>query len=198
MSKYSTLSYLTSCLILAGLASPALANEIKVDERIEVQGRKMQQAFPTFEETAAELKQIAGGTNLIELSKLPARQATLQDALGFEPGIIMQSFFGGNDQPRLNIRGSGVQSNPVNRGVMLLQDGLPLNQADGSFVIGFLDPKSADMVAVYRGANGLRYGATTLGGAVNMISKNGTNSPTSMRLEYGNNDRVGASVQTGD
>jgi len=197
MSNYSTLSYLTSCLILASVASPSFAAEIKADERIEVQGRKMQQAFPTLAETAAQLKQIAGGTNLIELGKLPARQATLQDALGFEPGIIMQSFFGGNDQPRLNIRGSGVQSNPVNRGVVLLQDGLPLNQADGSFVIGFLDPKSADMIAVYRGANGLRYGATTLGGAVNMISKNGTNSQPSARIEYGNDARIGASVQTG-
>ena len=190
-------SYLTSCVLLACLASAsAVAASTEADERIEVQGQKTRQAFPTLPEAKAELKQVAGGTNLIQLDKLPARQATLQDALGFEPGIVMQSFFGGNDQPRLNIRGSGVQSNPVNRGIQLLYDSLPLNQSDGSFVIGFLDPKAANMVSVYRGANGLRYGGTTLGGAVNLMSRNGTNSAPSARLEYGSDKRLGASLQT--
>ncbi|MGL1956045.1 MAG: TonB-dependent receptor [Colwellia sp.] len=199
-------SYLTLCLSAALFSSTLLASETAdnsdkniatkaVDEHIEVWAQKTQRAFPTRDEAKAELKKIAGGTNLIDITKLPARQATLEDALGFEPGIIMQSFFGGNDQPRLNIRGSGVQSNPVNRGVELLYDGMALNQADGSFIIGFLDPKVAEMVTVYRGANGLRYGATTLGGAINMISKNGTNASPSIRLEYGSDNRIGASAQ---
>lgn len=195
-------SYLTLCLGTALLSHSIFANEkdktsnlISPDEHIEVWAQKAQRAFPTRDEASAELKKIAGGTNLIEIAKLPARQATLQDALGFEPGIIMQSFFGGNDQPRLNIRGSGLQGNPVNRGVALLNDGMPLNQADGSFIIGFLDPKPAELVTVYRGANGLRYGATTLGGALNMISKNGATAKSSMRLEYGSNNRIGASAQ---
>ena len=195
-------SYLTVCLTAALLSTPLLANNVdkkssikNSDEHIEVWAQKAQRAFPTRDEASAELKKIAGGTNFIDIAKLPARQATLEDALGFEPGIIMQSFFGGNDQPRLNIRGSGLQGNPVNRGVALLNDGISLNQADGSFIIGFLDPKPAEMVTVYRGANGLRYGATTLGGALNMISKNGETADSSVRLEYGSNNRIGASAQ---
>lgn len=195
-------SYLTLCLTAALFSSPLLANEAAnktdskdAEEHIEVWAQKAQRAFPTRDEAKAELKKVAGGTNLIDITKLPARQATLQDALGFEPGITMQSFFGGNDQPRLNIRGSGLQGNPVNRGVELLYDGMALNQADGSFIIGFLDPKSAEMITVYRGANGLRYGATTLGGAINMISKNGTTASPSVRLEYGSDNRLGASAQ---
>ena len=195
-------SYLTVCLSAALLSTPLLANDVdktssikNSDEHIEVWAQKAQRAFPTRDEASAELKKIAGGTNFIDIAKLPARQATLEDALGFEPGIIMQSFFGGNDQPRLNIRGSGLQGNPVNRGVALLNDGITLNQADGSFIIGFLDPKPAEMVTVYRGANGLRYGATTLGGALNMISKNGETADSSVRLEYGSNNRIGASAQ---
>lgn len=195
-------SYLTVCLSAALLSTPLLANDVdktssikNSDEHIEVWAQKAQRAFPTRDEASAELKKIAGGTNFIDIAKLPARQATLEDALGFEPGIIMQSFFGGNDQPRLNIRGSGLQGNPVNRGVALLNDGISLNQADGSFIIGFLDPKPAEMVTVYRGANGLRYGATTLGGALNMISKNGETADSSVRLEYGSNNRIGASAQ---
>ncbi len=196
---HSKRKYLSLCLTLAMCSSPVVADtgkaDIVIDEHIEVSSRPVERAFPTLDEARAELKKVAGGTNLVEIEKLPARQATLQDALGFEPGIIMQSFFGGNDQPRLNIRGSGVQSNPVNRGIQLLQDGLALNQADGSFVIGFLEPKSAEMVAVYRGANALRYGGTTLGGAINMISKNGTSTSPSVRLEYGSDARLGASGQ---
>ena len=195
-------TYLTTCLATALVSSSLVASELannsdsnNVDEHIEVWEQKAQRAFPTRDEAITELKKVAGGTNLIDITKLPARKATLQDALGFEPGIIMQSFFGGNDQPRLNIRGSGVQSNPVNRGVSLLYDGMPLNQADGSFIIGFLDPKPAEMITVYRGANSLRYGATTLGGAINMISKNGTTANSSARFEYGSDNRIGASAQ---
>lgn len=198
---------LALCLCMAGITSVSSAAEgrntqlkqqnAEEVEHIEVISHQHRQAFPTRTEMKAELKTVAGGTNLVELDLLPARQATLQDALGFEAGVVMQSFFGGNDQPRLNIRGSGVQSNPVNRGVQLLYDGLPINAADGSFVIGFLDPKSAEMVSVHRGANGLRYGATTLGGAINLISRNGTSSASNVRGEYGSDSRMGATLQLG-
>jgi len=190
-----TICYLTACIAAASCTAVAANDDIAIDEHIEVRSKVQQRAFPTLPEARDELRKIAGGINLVELDKLPARQATLQDALGFEPGVMMQSFFGGNDQPRLNIRGSGVQSNPVNRGVQLLYDGLPINASDGSFVIGFLDPKSANMISVYRGANGLRYGATTLGGAINMMARNGTNSQSAIRAEYGSDNRLGASLQ---
>lgn len=197
--KSFKLNYVAACVMLVSPLAIAKTTDKKigntVDEHIEINGSKHRQAFPTLPEAKAELRRVAGGTNLVELDKLPARQATLQDALGFEAGVMMQSFFGGNDQPRLNVRGSGVQSNPVNRGIQLLYDGLPINASDGSFVIGFLDPKSAEMISVYRGANGLRYGATTLGGAVNLMSRNGTSSPSLVRLEYGTENRLGANVQ---
>jgi len=40
----------------------------------------------------------------------------------------MQELFGGNDQPRLNIRGSGIQDNPVSRGVQLFMMAYPLTR----------------------------------------------------------------------
>ena len=197
--------YLMTVLLSNAIASNAIASNIALIKSKEqaitvlkstlVAEEKVARISASLHGTANELKKVAGGTNLVDITKLPARQATLQDALGFEPGVIMQSFFGGNDQPRLNIRGSGMQSNPVNRGVQLLTNGLPINQADGSFVIGFLDTKAAEIVAVYRGANALRYGGTTLGGAVNIISKNGISAGPSMRVEYGSDNRLGLSGQ---
>jgi len=94
-----------------------------------------------------ELEEVAGGTNLIDLDKKEGNQFALNDALDFESGIIMQEFFGANDQPRLNIRGSGIQDNLVCRGVQLFYDGLPLNQTDGSFIIGLLDPEHVMLVS---------------------------------------------------
>lgn len=87
-----------------------------------------------------------------------------------QPGVIIQEFFGLNDQPRLNIRGSGIQSNPQRRGVYLLQDGIPVNFADGSYIIGVMDPMTAHFVEVFKGANALNFGASTLGGAINFVS----------------------------
>lgn len=64
-----------------------------------------------------KLNAVSGGVILSDLSSLKTqRSQTLKDAIGKESGVIIQEFFGGNDQPRLNIRGSGIQSNPQSHG----------------------------------------------------------------------------------
>lgn len=146
-----------------------------------------------------KLNAVSGGVILSDLSSLKTqRSQTLKDAIGKEAGVIIQEFFGGNDQPRLNIRGSGIQSNPQSRGVALLQDGIPINFADGSYIIGALEPQASHLVEIYKGANGLEYGSTTLGGAVNFITKNGYNaSPLSVKVEKGSFDYFNSSLSSG-
>lgn len=171
-------------------SSNIIAAELLPD--VDVKGTTLES--PERIETELKLEKVPGGTNLIDLDAMLSSQATLTDVLGFEAGIIMQEFFGGNDQPRLNIRGSGIQDNPVSRGVQLLYDGMPLNHADGSFIIGLLDPEHAMMVSVYRGANGMQYGSSTLGGAINFIQRNGNNSDSTLRLEAGSYNTYDGSV----
>jgi len=149
------------------------------------------------EELQETLRQVPGGTNLIDLDQQRGSQSTVAKVLDFEPGIIIQEFFGGNDQPRINIRGSGIQDNPVSRGIQLLQDGLALNQADGSFIIGLLDPEQAQYVSIYRGSNALRYGGTTLGGAIDFSQRNALNSPNSINLEGGTWNSRKAAISMG-
>ncbi|EGD34156.1 TonB-dependent receptor domain-containing protein [Capnocytophaga sp. oral taxon 338] len=146
-----------------------------------------------------KLDKIAGGTNLADLKDLTTqRSQTLKDALQREPGIIIQDFFGGNDQPRLNIRGSGIQSNPQSRGVALSQDGIPINFADGSYIIGVLEPQVSNLVEIYRGANALEHGGATLGGAMNFVTKNGYNaSPLSVKMEAGSFNYFNSSISSG-
>lgn len=139
---------------------------------------------PSVQAERARLEQVPGGTNLA-LPQQESRLATLRDALDYQPGIVIQDFFGAMDQPRLNIRGSGIQSNPMNRGVLLLQDGLPLNEADGSFVIGLLEPRNAALISARRGANTLTPGATTLGGELDFQSLTGADERGRVRAEAG-------------
>lgn len=124
------------------------------------------------------LRAIPGGTGLVGDDNLRAVQAPkLSDTLASVPGVIVQNFFGGNDQPRVQVRGSGLQQNPVERGLLVLQNGLPLNHADGSYIAGLADPGQAQFTEVYRGYTANRLGATVFGGALNFVSPTGSSAP---------------------
>lgn len=124
------------------------------------------------------LNALPGGVGLITANEMPeTANLTLSKALSSVPGVVVQDFFGGNDQPRVQIRGSGLQQNPVERGILVLQNGLPINRADGSYIVGFANPQQADSIEVYRGYMANRLGATVLGGAINFASPTGSNSP---------------------
>ena len=180
-------------LLVAALVTQAQAQEAVSLPSVTVQSSPSGADMPArngVEKERKRLQQVPGGTNLAEPQK-EARMATLRDALDYQPGIVLQDFFGGTDQPRLGIRGSGIQSNPVNRGVLLLQDGLPLNEADGSFIIGLIEPRNAAYVSARRGANAITPGATTLGGEVDFVSLTGADERGRVRAETGSFGRQG-------
>ena len=133
-----------------------------------------------------ELLEIPGGTQLIDAEEIKrGRVSTLKDALDFSPGVMVQPRFGA-EEARLSIRGSGLQRTFHGRGLKLLQDGVPLNLADGSFDFQAVEPLSARYVEVLRGSQGLGLGASTLGGAINYVSLNGHETgPAQARLEGG-------------
>lgn len=119
-----------------------------------------------------------GAVDLVETGKITTAAApTLADALKGRPGVVVQEFFGGNDQPRIQIRGSGQQQNPAERGLLVLSDGMPVNRADGSYVVGLASPGSARSIEVFRGTSANRLGAAVLGGALNFTSPSGEEAP---------------------
>ena len=191
-----------SCLLSVALVPAALAQSAPSAPRlpdVTVKSSGAVAELPvqrSVQRERAALERVPGGTNLAEPQK-EARLATLRDALDYQPGIVLQDFFGGTDQPRLSIRGSGIQSNPVNRGVLLLQDGLPLNEADGSFIIGLIEPRNAAFVSARRGANATTAGATTLGGELDFVSLTGLDERGRVRLEGGSFGRRGAQAAVG-
>lgn len=142
------------------------------------QGVPAQGASTSTAALRERLNALPGGVALITAEEMPSTaNLTLSRSLSMVPGVVVQDFFGGNDQPRVQIRGSGLQQNPVERGILVLQNGLPINRADGSYIVGFANPRQADSIEVYRGYMANRLGATVLGGAINFASPTGSNSP---------------------
>ncbi len=167
-----------------------------------------QPAAPVVEATRAEsaesaararLDAIAGGAAVIGEHEVAGKaNVTMADTLASVPGVIVQSFFGCNDQPRTQIRGSGLQQNPVERGILVLQDGLPINRADGSYVVGLADPRQAEFIEIYRGYTANRLGATVLGGAINFVSPTGSSAPgVVVGVEGGSFGQLTATGQAG-
>lgn len=125
------------------------------------------------------------------------RATTLKDALDYAPGVFVQPRFGA-EESRLSIRGSGIQRTFHGRGLKLMQDGVPLNLADGGFDFQAVEPLATQYIEVHRGANALEYGATTLGGAIDFVSHTGRTAPAfQSRLEYGSFDSLRGQVSGG-
>lgn len=115
------------------------------------------------------VRQTPGSVGFIDNAALLDRyQANLRDVLQDAPGVLTQNRYG--QELRLSIRGSGIARAYHVRGIELLQDGIPTNLADGSGDFYEIDPMGLRATEIYKGGNGLRVGASTLGGAVNFVT----------------------------
>lgn len=141
---------------------------------------------PDLPAARAQLRHTPGGAGVVDAEQYTrGRVSTLSDALGTATGVFVQPRFGA-EEARVSIRGSGLQRTFHGRGLQLMQDGVPLNLADGSFDFQAVEALSARYVEIWRGANALQYGAATLGGAINFVSPNGYNSDLArVRVEAG-------------
>ena len=128
---------------------------------------------PNTSEARAEIDQTPGGVELVPASayKTSTPSATIKDALDYVPGVFVQPKWG--DDSRLSIRGSGLSRNFHLRGVQLYMDAIPINTADGYGDFQEIDPTAYRYIEVYKGANALRFGANSLGGAINFVMPTG-------------------------
>jgi iron complex outermembrane recepter protein len=131
------------------------------------------------DERRTQLDRIPGSVALIESAQLrQTRQANLKDALGFVPGVYVQPRFGAAEESQLSIRGSGLRNNYHARGVNLLVNGMPYRNADGFTDFESLELLTTESIEVYKGGNALRFGGSTLGGAVNLETRTGYSAPS--------------------
>ena len=131
---------------------------------------------PTTAQAERELRQVPGSVSVVPDTQFNLqRSTTIKDVLDYVPGVFAQPKWG--EDTRLSIRGSGLSRNFHLRGVQLFMDGIPINTADGYGDFQEIDPSAYRFVEVYKGANALRYGANSLGGAVNFVTPTGRDSP---------------------
>lgn len=138
-------------------------------------------------ESAKEgVKAIPGGASIVDLNVVrEGRQSTWSDSLGMAPGVFIQDRFG-SEEARISIRGSALSRTYHSFGTKVMQDGVPINYADGFFDMQTVDPNASRYVEVLRGPNATTYGATTLGGAINFVAPTGhTSSGSLARAELG-------------
>ncbi len=141
--------------------------------------------LPSLDAARADLARVPGGAETVAAERwLRGRASTLADTFQLSAGVIAQPRFG-SDEARIAIRGSGLQRTFHGRGLRVLQDGVPLNLADGGFDMQALEPLAAAYVNVWRGGNALASGASTLGGAIDYVSRTGRDSAGLARIEAG-------------
>ena len=123
---------------------------------------------PSVTQTQREMARTPGAVSVVPAAKYQDIYAhNIEDVMDFTPGVFARKRYGA--EVRLSIRGSGLSRGFHMRGLELLQDGVPFNLADGSADFQEIDPLIAQHIEVYKGGNGLRFGSSSLGGAINFV-----------------------------
>jgi iron complex outermembrane recepter protein len=174
-----------SLAMLANLAVPAHAEPDDQDRNLVVVT-----AERTTDNAETVVEKTPGGVDVVADDDFADKVAvSLRDTLAFSPGVYTQPRFG--QEVRLSIRGSGISRGFHMRGLMLFQDGIPINLADNNGDFQELDPQIFQRIEVYRGGNALRFGGSTLGGAINAVTPTGRTAPAfEARIDGGSFDTI--------
>ena len=164
---------LLATLASSGVAAAEDARTFELDPLVVEEARLSDERTRSTAEAERELARIPGGVALVPEERIrEARAANLEDVLEFVPGVLVRSRFGA-DESQISIRGSGLRNNFHLRGLNVLIDGFPYGNADGFSDFESLELLAAKRVEVHKGANALRFGANSLGGAINLVTKTG-------------------------
>ena len=163
--------------LLVAAAWPAFAHAEDGDappaiDSVIVTGARNPEDPPVVQDARRRLSETPGGVSVISQESYRNRFAVaLDDVLRDAPGVFAQKKWGGDI--RISIRGSGLGNANHNRGLLIAQDGVPLNEADGFGDSQIADPLNTRFTEIYRGGNALRFGGALLGGAINMVTPTG-------------------------
>jgi iron complex outermembrane receptor protein len=184
-------------LTALAVAAPAFAQTTELPV-IDVTAGKPADSLvtPGTAEAQRRIERTPGGVALVPdtaFKDTPAQ--TVKDVVGFVPGVWAQPKWG--EDTRLSIRGSSLSRNFHLRGIQLYLDGIPINTADGYGDFQEIEPSAYRYVEVYKGGNALRYGANSLGGAINFVTPTGRDAaPFETRLDTGSFGYVRSQAST--
>ncbi|MDP3119796.1 MAG: TonB-dependent receptor [Sulfuricurvum sp.] len=141
------------------------------------------------------LDDIPGSGEIIDSKKLEQTQPlSTQDALRRIAGVHVVDTEGYGFYPRITIRGIGSD---MSKKVLLLEDGAPIALGPYTDPAAYYSPpiERMDSIEVLKGSGSLAFGPSTIGGAINYITRNpeggrikvsgGTDNYRNMLAEYG-------------
>jgi iron complex outermembrane recepter protein len=133
-----------------------------------------------------ELRRTPGGVALVPEEEIARKRATtFEDVLETVPGVLVRSR-GTGEEPQISIRGSGLRNNFHSRGVNLIVDGFPFQNADGFGDFESFELLAAKRLEVLKGPSSMRFGGNTLGGAIHIVTRTGRDEePIRLRGEGG-------------
>jgi iron complex outermembrane receptor protein len=140
-------------------------------ESVKVEGQKIENEEDVKKEMA---RRPASNILISEKEIVESRQLNLNDVLQFAPGVRFQTRFGA-DEGQFQIRGTSLRNNFHHRGINILINGIFFGDADGFSDFESIELQAYQRIEVYKGANALRYGANTIGGAINFVPRTGYN-----------------------
>lgn len=166
-----TLRVLTVAGLLLVQSALGMAAEIETLPTLTVEGKRIENIDIVKEEMARR----PASTVLIEEKQIKeSRALNLNDILQFVPGVRFQTRFGA-DEGQFQIRGTSLRNNFHHRGINILINGIYFGDADGFSDFESIELNAYERVEIYKGANALRYGANTIGGAINFVPRTGYN-----------------------
>ncbi len=165
-----------TALSFALAASFAAHAEEATEDRVRIEETIIVVSDESAAAAKAQVARTPGGADVVTHEDYADRfLVSMRDTLAFSPGVYTQPRYG--QEVRISIRGSGISRGFHMRGLTLLQDGAPINLADDNGDFQELEPIFFDYLEVYRGANALRFGSGTLGGAINGVTPTGRTAP---------------------
>lgn len=143
-------------------------------------GELLETVVVTGTRSEQEIGKISSAVSVVTQSEIQRgeRVSTLEESLKRVPGVRVEDELGGNgSRVRIEIRGAGTRANsPAGsgvRGVKVLVDGIPKNNAGGSAQdLTNIDLQSAERIEVLRGPSSVLYGNQS-GGVVNILTEEG-------------------------
>ena len=179
---------------VSGAAEPKWPEVAQVLAPVVVEGKRIENVKDVKEELARRPSSVI----LIEEKEIrESRGSNLNDVLQFAPGVRFQSRFGA-DEGKFDIRGTSLRNNFHHRGINILINGISYGNADGFSDFESIDLMAYERIEIYKGANALRYGANTIGGAINFVPRTGYNaSKLQIRAEGGSYGFVKSQVSSG-
>ncbi len=164
-------------------AQPAGEEGITAQEKEKV--KQLEEVVVTATRTERTTEEIPAAVTAVSEEDIKnTRMFGVSEALSGISGVQSETKNGGYDS-RLIIRGAGLKARYGIREIMVLLDGVPITDPDGMTRLDFVDTQLVERVDVVKGPNSTMYGANTVGGVINIITKSPFKESSIVKAGYG-------------